>query len=62
VAARLGWWWTAFFIIGGLFCVIFDTVGSGFWWMGVCFLVAGVGNLIGLLWWPGRIKHPPPRA
>ena len=51
---------TAFFILGALFCIVVDSVGTGFWWMGVCFAIAGVANGIGLLWWPGRLRHQPP--
>ena len=56
-----GWGTTAFYILGGIFCLAFETPRTGFWWMGVFFLIAGVGNAIGLLWWPGRVRHQPPR-
>jgi hypothetical protein len=54
-----GWGWTAFFIIGGVVSLLPGT-GTGFGWMGVFFLIAGVGNAIGLLWWPGRLRHQSP--
>ena len=56
-----GWDWTAFYIIGGLFCLALDARRTGFWWMGVCFIISGVLNAIGLLWWPGKLRHEPPR-
>lgn len=56
-----GWDWTAFYIIGGLFCLVLDARRTGFWWMGVCFIISGVLNAIGLLWWPGKLRHQPPR-
>jgi len=40
---------TAFFILGGLFCIGVDSVGTGVWWMGVCLVIAGVANGIGLV-------------
>ncbi len=52
-----GWGWTAFFIIGGVVSLL---PGTGFAWMGVFFLIAGVGNAIGLLWRPGRLRHQSP--
>jgi hypothetical protein len=56
-----GWRTTAFYIVAGVFCLVFDAARTGFWWMGVCVLAAGVANAIGLLWWPGRLRHLPPR-
>ena len=54
-----GWRTTAFFIVAGGISLLNDT-GSGFWWTGMLFLIAGVGNAIGLLWWPGRLRQGSP--
>ena len=54
-----GWRTTAFFIVAGGISLLND-IGTDFWWMGVFFLIAGVANGIGLLWWPGRLRHQPP--
>ncbi|MFL5831068.1 MAG: hypothetical protein ACJ76X_14235 [Solirubrobacteraceae bacterium] len=55
-----GWGWTAFYVLAGAISLLINDTGSGFWWMGVCFLICGVGNAIGLLWWPGRLRHQSP--
>ena len=53
-----GWRMTGSFIIAGI--IEIATASGGLLLMGVFFLIAGVANAIGLLWWPGRLRHQPP--